>query len=138
TPPEGFAEVPELTHEYELVQLGDPNSTLHQRRLEQVLTENERWLAAEHRAMADPALISGMPSYPAELLPPHDLQQATALYNGMIHPLRPFAIRGAIWYQGESNLGDGKLYPDRMKALIGGWRKMWDEPNFPFYFVQIA
>src|SRR5216110_2270553 len=42
------------------------------------------------------------------------------------------------WYQGESNLGDGKLYTERMKALIAGWRKVWDDPNFPFYFVQIA
>ena len=44
-----------------------------------------------------------MPTYPPELLPPHDVQNSTALYNGMIDPLCPFAMRGAIWYQGESN-----------------------------------
>jgi len=69
------------------------------------------------------------PSYPG--LP-------TALYNGMIHPMVPFAIRGAIWYQGESNNGDGMLYYEKMKALIGGWRKVWRQGEFPFYFVQIA
>src|SRR5256885_1507301 len=88
--------------------------------------------------MSDHVMVPTMPTYPPELLPPHDVQQATALYNGMIYPLHPFAIRGAIWYQGESNLGDGKLYTERMKALIGGWRKVWDEPDSPFYFVQIA
>ena len=62
----------------------------------------------------------------------------TALYNGMIHPLCPFALRGAIWYQGESNSGEGMLYADRMKALIAGWRQLWGEGDFPFYFVQIA
>jgi len=66
-----------------------------------------------------------MPTYPAALLPPHDLQQATALYNGQIHPLHPFALRGAIWYQGESNATEGMLYAERMKALIGGWRQLW-------------
>ena len=79
-----------------------------------------------------------MPTYPEELLPPHDVQNRTALYNGMIHPLHPFALRGAIWYQGESKPREGMLYTERMKALIGGWRQLWGEGDFPFYFVQIA
>ena len=79
-----------------------------------------------------------MPTYPEELLPPHDLQHATALFNGMIHPLCPFVLRGAIWYQGESNLGGAMFYCERMKALVGGWRQIWGEGDFPFYFVQIA
>lgn len=60
------------------------------------------------------------------------------LYNGMIYPLVPFAIRGALWYQGESNCGDGMRYLDKMKALIGGWRNVWQQGDFPFYFVQIT
>jgi sialate O-acetylesterase len=56
----------------------------------------------------------------------------------MIHPLVPFAIRGAIWYQGESNRHDGMIYSDKMKALIRGWRQVWGQDNFPFYFVQLA
>lgn len=59
------------------------------------------------------------------------------LYNGMIAPVTPLAIRGAIWYQGESNVGDGMGYANRMKTLIEGWRKAWGY-EFPFYFVQIA
>src|SRR5437588_8987802 len=56
----------------------------------------------------------------------------------MLHPLRPFTIRGAIWYQGESNAGEGMLYAEKMKALIGGWRQVWSAGDFPVYFVQIA
>ena len=138
TPPEGFAAVPALKSDYERVQLGDPRTAPHQRRLEQTLQETQQWLDAAKKALADRALVPPMPSYPAELLPPRDVQHATALYNGMIHPLCPFALRGAIWYQGESNLGDGPLYTERMKALIGGWRQLWALGDFPFYFVQIA
>ncbi|MFN0125766.1 MAG: sialate O-acetylesterase, partial [Verrucomicrobiales bacterium] len=59
------------------------------------------------------------------------------LYNGMIAPLTPLAMRGAIWYQGESNVGAGLSYADKMKALIEGWRRAWGY-DFSFYFVQIA
>ena len=53
-------------------------------------------------------------------------------------PLVPYALRGAIWYQGESNLQDGMLYHEKMKALINGWREVWGQGDFPFYFVQLA
>lgn len=65
-------------------------------------------------------------------------QTPLALYNGMIRPLLPFAIKGAIWYQGESNNGEGMLYHEKMKALIQGWREVWSDPSMPFYFVQLA
>ena len=65
-------------------------------------------------------------------------QTPLALYNGMISPLVPFGIRGAIWYQGESNRKDGLLYEHKMLALIKGWRTIWNKPQLPFYFVQIA
>jgi sialate O-acetylesterase len=64
-------------------------------------------------------------------------QGSGGMHNGMIAPLQPFAIRGVIWYQGESNVGNGPKYRDKMEALITGWRKTWG-PEMPFYFVQIA
>jgi sialate O-acetylesterase len=67
-----------------------------------------------------------------------DHQSALALYNGMIHPLVPYAIRGAIWYQGESNNGEGMLYLEKMKALIEGWREVFKRPYMPFYYVGLA
>jgi len=64
-------------------------------------------------------------------------EKGGGMYNGMIAPLKPFAIRGTIWYQGEANVGNGLKYADKMKALIAGWRQVWGY-DFPFYFVQIA
>ncbi|VGO18370.1 Ig-like domain-containing protein [Pontiella sulfatireligans] len=64
-------------------------------------------------------------------------QSPSALYNGMIHAHVPYAMRGAIWYQGESNRGDGMLYRDKTEALLNGWRERWGEA-FPYYFVQLA
>jgi len=65
-------------------------------------------------------------------------QTPLALYNGMVAPVIPYGIRGAIWYQGESNNGEGMLYYEKMKALITGWRSTWQKPNLPFYYVQLA
>lgn len=62
----------------------------------------------------------------------------TALYNGMITPLVPFAIKGAIWYQGESNTAKPELYRTLLPNMIENWRGEWNEGEFPFYFVQIA
>jgi sialate O-acetylesterase len=61
-----------------------------------------------------------------------------AMYNAMVHPIVPYAIRGALWYQGESNNGEGMLYFEKMKALINGWRSVWQQGDFPFLFVQLA
>ena len=61
----------------------------------------------------------------------------TSLYNGMIHPLIPYTIKGAIWYQGESNVGFEDEYRIVFKNMINGWRSKWRH-EFPFYFVQIA
>lgn len=65
-------------------------------------------------------------------------QQPTVLYNGMVKGVVPLGIRGAIWYQGESNRGEGMLYFEKMRALIGGWREVWNQGDFPFLFVQLA
>jgi len=65
-------------------------------------------------------------------------QTHTRIYHSMIHPLIPYAIRGAIWYQGESNGGEHVSYFHKKKALITGWRKLWEQGDFPFYFVQLA
>ena len=63
-----------------------------------------------------------------------------ALFNGMIAPATPFAIKGVIWYQGESNsrLAFAPMYERLFPALIKDWRAQWREGNFPFLFVQIS
>lgn len=57
-------------------------------------------------------------------------------FNGKIAPVVPYAIRGAIWCQGTSNGGDGRIYAARMEALVNGWRDAWGKPDMPFYFTQ--
>ena len=63
---------------------------------------------------------------------------ASHLFNGMIHPLIPFGIKGVIWYQGENNAGKPWDYDKLMAALIGDWRARWGLSDFPFLFVQLA
>ena len=65
-------------------------------------------------------------------------RRATVLFNGMIHPLIPFALKGFIWYQGESNAKQAELYAERFKAMIGDWRRRWAMGDLPFLYVQLA
>lgn len=97
--------------------------------------ESERiGLAGEWRyKLGRPA--SEMPPQPQK--PTMTAHTPTSLYNGMIAPLVPYAIRGAIWYQGESNRGVAYEYRALFPAMITDWREKWGS-EFPFYFVQIA
>ncbi len=86
--------------------------------------------------------LNARASKPAPLRDPvQDQHQPTVLFNAMIAPVIPYAIRGAIWYQGESIVG-GKpgvtLYPHVMETLVSEWRRRWHEGEFPFYAVQLA
>lgn len=62
----------------------------------------------------------------------------TALYNGQLAPLVGYAIRGAIWYQGEDNVPRYSYYAPLLKTMVEGWRAEWQQGDFPFYFCQIA
>ena len=66
------------------------------------------------------------------------LTRPSGLYNAMIRPLQPYAIKGAIWYQGESNAGRAYQYRTLFPAMIANWRKAWGQGDFPFLFVQLA
>jgi sialate O-acetylesterase len=64
--------------------------------------------------------------------------QVTVLYNGMIYPLAPFGVKGAIWYQGESNVGRAAQYENLLPSMIRSWRETFGQGNFPFLIVQLA
>lgn len=66
--------------------------------------------------------------------------QATELYQSMVRPFVPYALRGFLWYQGEANVMNAEhfIYATKMRALISTWRKAWENPDAPFYFAQIA
>ena len=76
--------------------------------------------------------FKGMPKFATR-----EPNMVTVLYNAMIKPLVPFAIKGAIWYQGESNANKAYRYRDFMNALILDWRNAWGY-DFPFYITQLA
>ncbi|MDR6194080.1 sialate O-acetylesterase [Siphonobacter sp. SORGH_AS_0500] len=80
-------------------------------------------------------------SLPKRPVQPYHTQQGSyvsGLYNGMLKPLIPYAIKGVIWYQGENNAHQSKLYQTMFPALIAQWRSEWQQGDFPFLFVQIA
>lgn len=86
-------------------------------------------LPRQWQAQATNSIVGSRPN-------PNDLP--ASLFNGMVAPLTGYTIRGAIWYQGESNADRPKQYETLFPLLITDWRKHWQQPNFPFYFVQLS
>jgi sialate O-acetylesterase len=85
---------------------------------------------AEHRDVPD------LPKAPQERT--RNSWTPSGLYNGMIAPLLPYAVRGAIWYQGESNAGRAYQYRTLFQSMIKDWRTAWHQPEMPFLLVQLA
>ncbi len=93
----------------------------------------EAWTT--HAALeGQPDLKSMVEKKPAKL----DQNTPCSLYNGMIAPLQPFPIKGAIWYQGESNAGHAYQYRTLFPTMIESWRDSWKQADLPFFFVQLA
>jgi sialate O-acetylesterase len=79
------------------------------------------------------------PKRPKTFEPEQDQHNPTVMFNGVIAPVVPFAIRGVLWYQGESiTTGGVALYPLLQSTLIKDWRQLWNEGDFPFYVCQLA
>ncbi|MBN1341595.1 MAG: sialate O-acetylesterase [Phycisphaerae bacterium] len=133
TPPEGFASVPALRGICETIAKANQD---YFNAVPKAVEQIAAWVPVAKKDLEEGKRVSPPPGFPNHALNSHG--QPTGLYNGMVQPIVPFAIRGAIWYQGESNRGEGMLYFEKMKALIDGWRKVWAEGDFPFYFVQLA
>jgi sialate O-acetylesterase len=123
--------------------------------LKPLVEQHERSLAAfaetkakhaqaleEHKKAAEKAKAEGKDAPPAPKAPKGPGMAPSCLYNGMIAPLLPYAIGGAIWYQGESNAGRAAQYRTLFPAMITNWREDWGQPgparDFPFLFVQLA
>jgi sialate O-acetylesterase len=135
TPPAGYAAVPEVKP---ILDRHLARSAEYREKLAKSLPVIDAWAKDVKRALAAEASLPAEPALEPIENPWDSPQSPTALYNGMIHALTPFAIRGAIWYQGESNRNDGLLYEKKMEALIRGWREVWKIGDFPFYYVQLA
>ncbi len=135
TPPEGFRGVPELAAIAAVVDAALPATEAGRMAYKKAIGEMREWIP-----LAEANVEKGQNPPPMPELPSlgSGNKEPTLIYNAMIHPLIPFAIRGAIWYQGESNGSEGVSYYHKKQALIGGWRKLWGQGDFPFYFVQLA
>lgn len=131
TAPEGLAEVP--SQQAALAGVTAAADAARKKTAENL----DRLQAAIPQARAALAKGKPLPSGIA-MTNPLPIEGGPILYYGMIHPLIPYPIRGALWYQGESNCADGPRYLDKMKALVAGWRKVWQQGDFPFYYVQIT
>ncbi|HWA99658.1 MAG TPA: sialate O-acetylesterase, partial [Pirellulales bacterium] len=95
----------------------------------------EKWKEDSAQARKDKKTPPRQPQPPMGPNSPHF---PAGLYNAMIAPLTNFAIRGAIWYQGESNASRAYQYRTLLPAMISDWRKAWNEGDFPFLVVQLA
>ena len=102
--------------------------------LEAILPQYEAWLTETRKALQENRLyrMPGPPQLPYRF---YTHQRPAALFNGMIAPLIPFAIRGVIYYQGEDD--NAAIYEAMFQAMIRDWRKRWGQGDFPFLFVQL-
>ena len=138
TPTLGFAGVPALAGIHQSILQKTPGTNSYRKTLQQYLTAVNQWAAQAELALANDTSVGVSPEFPDRMKPFQSHQDPTMLYNGMLHALVGYTIRGAIWYQGESNHNEGMLYYEKKRALIEGWRELWGQGAFPFYYVQIA
>ncbi len=138
TPPIGFQQVDALHSIFDSVMGRTPGTDAYRSLLEKQISATEAWVTSAKASLQAGQGVDPSPAFPDSLKPFTSHQDPTMLYNGMIHALVGYPIRGAIWYQGESNHAEGMLYTEKKKALIGGWRQLWKQGDFPFYYVQIA
>lgn len=138
TPPIGFQRVDALRGIYDSVMTRTPGTESYRALLGLHIEQTSTWLDSAKGSLKDDQRASASPVFPEELRPFKNHQDPTMLYNAMVHALVGFPMRGVIWYQGEANRNDGKLYTEKQTALINGWRELWGNGDFPFYYVQIA
>lgn len=115
----------------------------YRRALRAYRTAVARWRAAaaidRRNGKRPPPLTVKKPVDPFTRSRPSPDMAPVSIYNAMIHPLIPMAIRGVVWYQGENNAWvNDRLYGTRLRAMISGWRRDWRNPALPFLLVQIA
>ena len=134
TPPEGFASVPELKRVADQLKKLDPKSEAGKKYYQDHIASVENWLATAKEKLA----AGKNPGNPPMRRDASIVGGATVIYNGMVHGIKPFMVRGTIWYQGESNAGDGLRYAMLKKALVQGWRKVFENEDLSFYWVQLA
>jgi hypothetical protein len=125
---------PQLTLDTEMINDGDAGTRQGRAAFEEYYAKLEAWQKASAALgfpVEKPLKRPELPGIAGQWRGP------SQFFNGKISPVVPYAIRGSLWCQGESNNGDGRLYAARMEALVRGWREAWAMPEMPFYFTQM-
>jgi len=131
---EAIEQHPRLTVDADLIQDADPRIARGRKSYESYFQDLKTWQTAAGDAADAGGRIPARPNLPGIA---GMWRGPSQFFNGKINPVIPYAIRGAIWCQGTSNSGDGRIYAARMEALVNGWRDAWGMPDMPFYFTQM-
>jgi sialate O-acetylesterase len=134
TPLAGLEAVPELKNDVQWVQAQHARYEQMKKRL---IPAAAAWLPQAQAALKQNQPIPDPPQWAGHPIAASQ-QNPTALYNGMIAPIIPCALRGTIWYQGEANVSEGSFYFYRLQGLIRGLRTALKNPDMPFGIVQLA
>lgn len=127
-PEEGWRMIPELKPELDQRDKDYANYTA---KMTEYLDYVEQWAADSRKQLAAGSVHEQLK------FPPERVEHGF-MFNGMVAPVMPYAIRGMLWYQGEYNANDpGDIYYHKMRGLVGSWRNMWGQGEFPCYFVQL-
>lgn len=125
---------PGLSDDAALIHNADPTIEQGRRAFDNYYEELQIWQTVAGDAVNAGGRVPARPNLPGIA---GMWRGPSQFFNGKINPVTPFAIRGAIWCQGTSNSGDGRIYAARMEALVNGWRDAWAMPEMPFYFTQM-
>jgi sialate O-acetylesterase len=125
---------PKLKTDADLIHDADPLTAQGRNAFVQYYSDLKVWQDEAGRAAEAGGKVPARPNLPGIA---GMWRGPSQFYNGKIAPVIPYAIRGAIWCQGTSNGGDGRIYAARMEALVKGWRDAWGMPEMPFYFTQM-
>lgn len=123
-----------LGHDADLIHDADPTTDQGRKAFESYYQDLAEWQKVAGDAAEAGGRIPARPNLPGIA---GMWRGPSQFFNGKINPVIPYAIRGAIWCQGTSNSGDGRVYAARMEALVHGWRDAWGMPEMPFYFTQM-
>ena len=138
TYPEAAAKYPQQLSDFEeKMRLWDEETgATYKKTIDAWNAENEK-NKAEGRVLL-PKPVPAVPAPKRPVPPEGNSSDPTTLFNAMVAPIMPYAIKGVIWYQGESNSSKALEYRSLFPRLISDWRQKWGQGEFPFLFVQIA
>ncbi|MGB2402249.1 MAG: sialate O-acetylesterase [Akkermansiaceae bacterium] len=134
TPPVGFRKQPELAAMSKNVDAQLTTTPSGKKAWSSFAQQAGQWATTVKQCVSEGRSAPPAPRGPG----PKNHNEPCSIYNAMVHPLVGYGVRGAIWYQGESNSGEGIHYLPKLKALVEGWREVWQQPaDFPFYFYVV-